>query len=165
MTQSWLAQVTTLTEFPLLIQLSIVIIGLDALSTIPFARLRYEGKPRLFAFIKISSIVINVGFTVFFLSYCPAKAKEDPYSWATLIYRPDINPITYVLLANVMQSLFTLICLGKWVLPKQWKFNFVLWTGMMIYTLPMLIAGLGGMINETFDRLMLGWWLPGSHEF
>jgi O-antigen/teichoic acid export membrane protein len=165
MNQTWLAQVTTLTEFPLLIQLSIIIIGLDALSTIPFARLRYEGKPRLFAFIKISSIVINVAFTVFFLSYCPAKAKEDPHSWATLIYRPDINPITYVLLANVMQSLFTLICLGKWVLPKQWKFNFALWMTMMVYALPMLVAGMGGMINETFDRLMLGWWLPGSSQY
>ena len=36
---------------------------------------------------------------------------------------------------------------------------------MMAYALPMLIAGLGGMVNETFDRLMLGWWLPGTHEF
>jgi O-antigen/teichoic acid export membrane protein len=160
--QTWLAGITTLTEFPLLIQLSIFIIGLDALSTIPFARLRYEGRPKLFAFIKISSIIINITFTVFFLSYCPAKAKAEPQSWATLIYRPGINPITYVLLANVMQSFFTLLCLSKWVLPKQWKFNFVLWTGMMIYALPMLVAGMGGMINETFDRLMLGWWLPGT---
>jgi O-antigen/teichoic acid export membrane protein len=33
---------------------------------------------------------------------------------------------------------------------------------MMIYSLPLVIAGMGGMINETFDRLMLRWWLPGS---
>lgn len=162
--QTWLAKVATLTEFPLLVQLSIIIIGLDALSTIPFARLRYEGRPRLFAFIKISSIIINVGFTIFFLSYCPEKAKADPHSWAVLIYHPGINPIAYVLLANVIQSLFTLLLLSKWVLPKQWKFNFALWTSMMIYALPMLIAGMGGMVNETFDRLMLGWWLPGAPE-
>src|SRR6185295_12268162 len=105
----WLARVTTLTEFPLLIQLSIFIIGFDALTTIPFARLRFEGRPKVFAFIKVSSIIINIAFTVFFLSYCPAKAKADPNSWATLIYRPDINPITYVLLANAMQSFFTLL--------------------------------------------------------
>ena len=36
---------------------------------------------------------------------------------------------------------------------------------MMAYSLPMLVAGLGGMINETFDRLMLGWWLPGSVQY
>ena len=84
-------------------QLSIIIIGLDALATIPFARLRYEGRPRLFAFIKIANILINVIFTVFFLSYCPAKAKADPNSWAILIYKPDVNPITYVLLAMPLE--------------------------------------------------------------
>ena len=50
-------------------------------------------------------------------------------------------------------------------LPKQWKFNFALWTSMMVYTLPMLIAGLGGMVNETFDRLMLGLVVAWYHEF
>ncbi len=163
--QGWLAQITSLTEFPLLVQLSIIIIGLDALSTIPFARLRYEGRPRLFALIKIGNIIANVLFTVFFLSYCPDKAKADPNSWAILIYRPGLNPITYVLLANALASLLTLLFLSKWMLPKKWVFNFKLWTGMMAYALPMLVAGLGGTINETFDRLMLGWWLPGSAQY
>ncbi|MEO8710578.1 MAG: oligosaccharide flippase family protein [Parafilimonas sp.] len=165
MNQEWLAKVATLSEFPLLVQLSIIIIGLDALSTIPFARLRYECRPRLFALLKIANIIINVSLTVFFLSYCPHKAKADPTSWAALIYKPGINPITYVLLATAFASFFTLLLLSKWVLPKQWKFNMGLWLSMMAYSLPMLIAGLGGMVNETFDRLMLGWWLPGTHEF
>ncbi len=165
MNQAWLAKVATLSEFPMLIQLSIIVIGLDALSTIPFARLRYENRPRLFATLKIAAILINIGFTVFFLSYCPHKAKADPNSWAVLIYKPNLNPITYVLLANAIASLCTLLLLSKWVLPKKWNFNFALWTTMMAYSLPMLVAGMGGMINETFDRLMLGWWLPGTHEY
>jgi O-antigen/teichoic acid export membrane protein len=165
MNQSWLAKTATLTEFPLLVQLAILVIGLDALSTIPFARLRYEGRPRLFAVIKIANILVNIFFTVFFLSYCPDKAKADPNSWAVLIYHSNINPITYVLIANVLASFFTLILLSKWLLPKQWKFNLSLWLTMMAYALPMLIAGLGGMVNETFDRLMLGWWLPGSVQY
>jgi O-antigen/teichoic acid export membrane protein len=36
---------------------------------------------------------------------------------------------------------------------------------MMIYSLPLVIAGMGGMINETFDRLMLRWWVPGEIIF
>ncbi len=160
--QSWLAKVATLTEFPLLVQLSIIIIGLDALTTIPFSRLRYEGRPRLFAMFKIAGIIINIAFTVFFLSYCPYKFKTNPGSWVASIYKPGINPITYVLIANAIASFFTLLLLSKWILPKKWIFNFSLWLTMMTYALPMLVAGLGGMINETFDRLMLGWWLPGS---
>jgi O-antigen/teichoic acid export membrane protein len=163
--QGLLAKVTTLEEFPLLIQLSIIIIGLDALTTIPFARIRNEGRPVLFAFIKIAGILINIAFTIFFISYCPAKIKSDPGTWLTAIYKPGINPVTYVLIANVIQSMFTLVLLTKWLIPQQWKFNSALWKEMMIYALPMLVAGMGGMINETFDRLMLGWWLPDGGDF
>ena len=163
--QGLLAKIATLQEFPILIQLSIIVIGLDALSTIPFARLRFENRPKLFAFIKIANIIINIAFTVFFLSYCPAKAKADPNSWAVVIYKPNLNPIVYVLLANAIASFFTLVLLSKWALPKQWKFNMPLWLTMMAYSLPMLVAGLGGMVNETFDRLMLGWWLPDADGY
>ncbi|MFX8657130.1 hypothetical protein ABTM30_19790, partial [Acinetobacter baumannii] len=77
----------------------------------------------------------------------------------------DKNPVEYILLANVLQSAFTLCLLSKRLLPKKWRFDFVLWKEMMLYALPMLVAGLGGMVNETFDRLMLGWWLPSSYDF
>jgi O-antigen/teichoic acid export membrane protein len=69
------------------------------------------------------------------------------------------------LLANAIASFFTLVFLAKRLFPKEWKFNFALWKTMMVYALPILIAGMGGMINETFDRLMLGWWLPGTVQY
>lgn len=163
--QSFLAKVTTLANLPMLIQLSIIIIALDAWSTIPFARLRNENRPHLFALIKIAGIFLNIIFTIFFISYCPAVLKSNPQSWVGVFYKPDVNPVTYVLLANVIQSAFTVLLLSKWIVPKKWQFNFSLWKEMMIYALPMLIAGMGGMINETFDRLMLGWWLPGTANY
>ena len=60
--QSILAGITGLAEFPKMIQLSIVIIALDAFSTIPFARLREQGRPKKFAFVRISGIIINIFF-------------------------------------------------------------------------------------------------------
>lgn len=163
--QSWLVKTATLENFPSLIQLSIVIIALDALSTIPFARLRNENRPLLFAFIKIAGIFINMGFTYFFVIYCPNHLAKEPNSWVVLVYRKEVNPINYVLVANILQSAFTLLLLSKWLLPKKWTFSFPLWREMLVYALPMLVAGLGGMVNETFDRLMLGWWLPGTEDF
>ncbi len=164
--QSFLVNVTTLQGFPLLIQLSIIIITLDALTTIPFARLRNEGKPKLFALIRVAGILIFVGLTAFFVMYCPyAYAQSGGDSWIVLIYRPDVNPIVYVLIANIAQSGFTLLLLLRWLVPKQFQFRFSLWKQMMVYALPMLVAGLGGMVNETFDRLMLGWWLPHANNF
>ncbi len=164
--QSLLVKVTTLGDFPVLIQLSIIVIALDALSTIPFARLRNEGRPKLFALIKVASILINVTLTVFFIVYCPYAYKNSGgNSWIVLLYRPQVNPIQYILIANIAQSAFTLLLLIKWLIPKRFRFSFTIWKEMMLYALPMLVAGLGGMINETFDRLMLGWWLPGANNY
>ena len=164
--QSFLVNVTTLQGFPLLIQLSLVIITLDSFSTLPFARLRNEGHPKLFALIKVAGIFIYVGLTAFFVMYCPYLYKQTGgNSWIVMIYRPDVNPITYVLIANIAQSAFTLLLLLKWLVPSDLRFSFALWKQMMIYALPMLVAGLGGMVNETFDRLMLGWWLPHANNF
>jgi O-antigen/teichoic acid export membrane protein len=163
--QSMMGTVTGLSAFPKIIQYSIIVIAFDALSTIPFARLREEGKPRKFAFIKISSILINIFFTWFFISYCPAELKKYPVSPLKFIYDVNTNPIVYVLLANVIQSAFTYLLLFSEIKKINFQFNFKLWKEMMVYSLPLIIVGMGGMINETFDRLMLRWLIPGDVEF
>ncbi|MES2430555.1 MAG: oligosaccharide flippase family protein [Bacteroidota bacterium] len=160
--QPFLGRVTGLSDFPKILQYSIVVIALDALSTIPFARLRAEGRPRKFAFIKIASILLNIFFTWFFISYCPMQLKKDSESWVTLIYDEATNPIVYVVLANVIQSGFTLLLLLSEFKKIRFQFDTRLWKEMMIYSLPLVLAGMGGMINETFDRLMMVWWLPGE---
>ena len=158
MNQDWLAKTTTLTEFPLLVQLSIIVIGLDALTTIPFAKLRQDGRPVKFAMTKVGGILINIFCVYFFLSICPTLAK-DPNSWVHSFYNKDWA-VGYVLLANLIQSIVTLLLLAKQFLGFEFKFNKALWKEMMIYGLPLIIAGFAGMINETFDRIMLGWWAP-----
>jgi O-antigen/teichoic acid export membrane protein len=46
----------------------------------------------------------------------------------------------------------------------RWTFSRKLWKEIMIYALPLTIAGFGGMINETFDRIMLVRRLPLSEH-
>jgi O-antigen/teichoic acid export membrane protein len=154
-----------LNNIPQIIQIAIFIIAFDTLAAIPFARLRQQGRPLKFAFVKISGIVINVFFTWFFISYCSHAIKENPHSWVRGFYNPALNPIVYVLVANLIQSVVTLLFLFKEIVQVRWKFNVKLWKQMMLYSLPLIIAGMGGMINETFDRLMLRWWLPGEPLF
>ncbi len=160
--QGAFGSVIGLSDFPAMIQISIFIIATDALNKIPFARLRQEGRPRKFAFINIGSILINVFFTWFFIVYCPTHTGAGTNSFLNLIYSKKTNPVVYVLLANLLQSLVTLMLLGKEIKAIRFNFNVKLWKEMMIYSLPLVIAGMGGMINETFDRLMLRWWLPGT---
>lgn len=163
--QHWLAEVTGLTDLPSVIELAVILIALDALSTIPFASLRMQGRPKKFAFIKIMGVLINIFFTWFFISYCPSALKQDANSWVNSFYDPSKSPVHYVVLANVLQSAFTLIFLYKEIGEIRLKFDVGLWKQMMIYSLPLVIAGMGGMVNETLDRLMMKWWLPGSPDY
>lgn len=160
--QSTFGSIIGLQDFPQIIQLSIFIIALDTLSTVPFARLRQEGRPVKFAFARITGIVVNIFFTWFFIGYCLPHIKENPDHWTSLFYKTSYNPIVYVVLANLIQSVITLIFLSKEIAQVRFEFNTKLWKKMMIYSLPLVVAGMGGMINETFDRLMLRWWLPGT---
>jgi O-antigen/teichoic acid export membrane protein len=151
-----------LSNYPQIIQLGILIVAFDTLSTIPFARLRQQGRPVKFAFVKITGILINIFFTWFFISYCTQSAQKDPNSWVTLFFDLKTNPIVYVVLANLIQAVATLLFLSSEIAEVRFKFDVKLWKQMMLYALPLIIVGMGGMINETFDRLMLQWWLPGD---
>ena len=126
MNQHTFGRIISLSEFPRLIQLSIFIIGLDALCTIPFARLREQGRPRKFAFVKIFGIVVNVFLTWFFIAYCPDQIKKYDDTWVTIIYDKNTSPVVYVLLANVTQSAVTLILLGSELAEIGLQFNFKL---------------------------------------
>jgi O-antigen/teichoic acid export membrane protein len=134
------------------------IISLDALTTIPFAKLRQDGRPVKFAMTKVGGIVINIIFVYFFLSVCP-KLATDPNSWVHSFFRKEWA-VGYVLLANLIQNIAVLLFLSKEFLAFEWKFNNILWKQMLFYGLPLIIAGFAGMINETFDRIILGWWAP-----
>jgi O-antigen/teichoic acid export membrane protein len=161
--QILLGKVVGMAEFPTIIQLMILIIAVDTLSAIPFARLRQENKPRKFAAAKILGILVNIFLTWFFIGYCPKHVSAD--NWISLIYDPSTNPITYVVFANLIQAIITLLFLTKEILQIRFTFDVKLWKQMMVYAAPLILVGLGGMINETMDRIMLFWWLPGTKDF
>lgn len=163
--QHGLAAFAGIPDYPQLIRLSIIIIAFDTLCTLPFARLRQEGKPVRFAIIRLSGILINIAATIFFISICPKLLAQNSNHWVGIIYSPDTNPVTYVVMANVIQSAVTFLLLLPQIGEVKIKFNTVLWKEMMIYSLPLILVGMGGMINETFDRLMLRWLVPGTITF
>jgi len=160
-----LANFAGISNEPQLIQLVIIIIALDTITALPFASLRLEGKPIRYATIRLSSILLQLATTFFFLSYCPKIIASNQSSWIHVFYRTDVNPVTYLLVANLLSSGLTLLLLINKIGSIRLEFNTKLWKEMMLYALPLVIVGLGGMINETVDRLMLNWWTAGSSVF
>lgn len=133
------------------------IIALDAISALAFARLRYLGKPVKFATVRIAGILVNIGLTVFFLTVCPRLQQSDPNGFIGRFYNAD-DRVGYVIIANLVQSAFTVLLLSRTIFAFRWNFNAALWGRIMVYALPLILVGFGGVINETFDRIMLNWW-------
>lgn len=148
-----------LNDHPEFMRYSIIIIAMDALATLPFAKLRQDGRPVKFALTRIINIFLTIFLTYFFISICPGIIAKTPGGFIAKWYIKDYG-VGYVIIANMIASTVTLLLLFKEFLSINFRFNKTLWKQMMIYALPLLIAGFGGMINETFDRIMLGWWAP-----
>jgi O-antigen/teichoic acid export membrane protein len=139
------------------------VLSFDAFSSIPMARLRQEGKAKKFALINVASIGANIFFSLFFLWYCKGNYDEGNTNWLIdLIYHPEIG-IGYVFLANLLASLTKLVLLHKEIILVKWQWNFKLLKQMMIYGLPLMVAGFAGIINETFDKILLQKILTPKH--
>ncbi len=158
-----LATLVGVEDHPEYITWAAFIIAFDALAALAFAKLRYEGKPVKFAAVRIAGILINIALTFFFLSICPKIVREDPTGFIATFYDPGIG-VGYVILANLVQSIFTLLFLSKELMAFKWRFNQKLWREIIIYSAPLVLAGFAGMINETLDRIMLKWWSSAPSE-
>jgi O-antigen/teichoic acid export membrane protein len=139
-----------------------LMIVFDAISTIPFAKLRVLNRPKMFAFIKIFGISICFVLNIFFLYALPYFHKNNilPYL-ISLIYRPEIG-VGYIFIANLISSGCTLLLLFVVIPLRKLTFDTIIWKRMMKYALPLLIFGLAGNINETFDRILLKYLSPAG---
>mgnify|MGYP003423403303 CR=1 FL=1 len=135
------------------------ILGLDALTAIPMARLRSENKAKRFAIVNIAGIAINILLNLFFLGYCMAKYNNgETNAIIDMVYNPSIG-VGYVFIANLVASVAKFLMLTPDMLKARYRFNPALLKSMLVYAFPLLIFGFAGIINETLDRVMFKWML------
>ena len=132
-----------------------VIIGVDALTSIFFAHLRFLHRPIRFAAVKITNILVNVILNLFFLLLCPWLLTKNPDSaFVNAIYNSEIG-VGYIFIANLVASVVTLLMLFPGILKQKFVFDWQLWKKMFRYAFPLLIFGLAGIVNETMDRVLI----------
>jgi len=131
------------THADLVIWLAIIML-VDAIVAIPFARLRLEKKASRFAIGKLINISILVGLNLFFL-----KVSFDP----------SVG-VGYVVLANLLANGFYLLFFAPTLISWRPAFDRKISPSMVSYAYPIMFMGLAGMTNEMFSRLTLEWWLP-----
>ncbi len=155
----------TLSDYPHVVALSIVIIALDAMASMPFAKMRFEGHPKKYAFVKIANVVLMISLVYFFVRICP-WLQENGYA-SSLLANFDIkqDALTYILISNIAASALTLVLLIPQFKGYKFRLHKTLWKQMLIYTLPLVIVGLGGMINDVSDKILLPKYLIGTTDY
>lgn len=129
-----------------------VIIAMDAFGSIPFAWLRFSNRPLKFASLKLMMIITNIAFNLFFLVVCPWIEATSPelISW---FYRPDYG-VGYVLVANVIQTVVVTLALIPEIRKAKFSFDSVLLKRILGYSLPLMILGIAGIMNQTLDKII-----------
>lgn len=133
------------------------IVGLDAISAIPMARLRQQNKAKRFLFISLANVLVNIGLNIFFLVYCRGQydTHGDAANWLVKsVYDPEIG-VGYVFISNLVASIVKILLLSPQILRAQLQYHWGLMRQMLRYALPLMILGLAGIVNETIDRVLL----------
>ena len=117
-------------------------VAIDAFASIPFAYLRNQKRPILFAALKLLFVLLNIAFNLLFLV---VLGKNDVF---------------YVFLSNVLATTIQTLCLLPFCLPKGGHFSWTTLREMLRYSLPLLVLGVAGIMNQTLDRILFPYLYP-----
>jgi O-antigen/teichoic acid export membrane protein len=148
-----IAHLTGLEKHPEYITWTLWVIALDTLSVIPFAKLRQEGRPRKYAFVKVAGVVVNILLVILLVGVAPRYAAGSDGFFARWYHQ--YTTTGFLIMAFIAQSAVTLLLLAKEWMGFRFKLDLKLWRSILKYSLPFVIIGLGGMVNEVIDRIML----------
>jgi len=121
-----------------------VTVAVDAFASIPFAHLRNQKRPILFAALKLLFVILNIAFNLLFLVIL---GKNDVF---------------YVFLSNLMATGIQTLCLLPFTMPKGGRFDGKALKEMLRYSLPLLVLGVAGIMNQTLDRILFPYLYPGE---
>lgn len=139
-------------HYPEFVGMMVFITAMDAFDCIPFAYLRYKKRPMMFAAIKFVMIFANIGMNLFFLLLCPYLWEKAP-QWIDWFYRPDYQ-VGYIFVANLISTVLVTLVLLPYVFQGKFAFDARLLKRMLHYSLPLLMLGVVGIMNQTIDKIL-----------
>jgi len=136
------------------------ILAIDSTTSILFARLRFEGKAAKFALFKTIKIVGELAGNLGLFLLLPAYLLRHPDSFM-LRFVSATPDFSYVLLAILFSGVLLLfLFIPQFVKKGNFCLYPALWKTMMVYSFPLMLAQLPGILNDTVDRVMFRFFIP-----
>jgi O-antigen/teichoic acid export membrane protein len=157
-----------LIDFPdqqLFISWLAIILAIDAITAIPFARLRLENKALKFAGIKMANILLNVLGNVFIFLFCHqiymGHILPALKPLVATFYFPEWG-LGYVFLINLLSNLLLIPMLWREFARLRFTLDLAFMKPVLKYAYPLMFMGFAGMVNELLDRILLVEFLPDN---
>ncbi len=116
----------------------------DAICVIPFAWLRFHNMPIKYSVIRIASILVQTVSVVTLFVFVPKSTSEN--------LGLD-GQVSYPFISNLLGSLATFLLLLPIILKIRFRFSKELFSRMIKYSWPIMIAGLAFQVNENYDKI------------
>lgn len=117
----------------------------DTICVIPFAWLRFNNKPIHYSSVRVIQILIQTIVVIALFNFIP---KETSLEWGAK------TKVSYPFFANLIGSALGVILLLPIITKVKMQFSKDLFPKMLKYSFPVMLAGLGFMVNENFDKLV-----------
>ncbi len=135
-----------------------VVVAIDAVQAILFARLRQEQRAWKFAALKLGFIVMNIGLNLFVFLVAPSIADRPWMHWYN-----EADNVGYIFYINLLCT--ALVTLGFWRELRGFRPAFVdlrLLKPMLKYAWPLLLFGVVGILNQVADKILFPYLMPGE---
>ncbi len=145
-------------DHPEYIRAMAIVVAIDTFQAILFARLRRDGRPWKFFSLKMAFIILSMGLNLFVFLVAPHWSHLPWMSWYD-----EADNVKYIFYINLFCT--AVVTLGFFKELKDFRFSdfsVPLLKQMLKYTWPLLLLGIVGVFNQTADKILLPWLLPGE---
>lgn len=168
LTQIFLMPIADLLRYegrPHFILWMLLIVAADAIAAVPYAKLRAENRPFKFLMIRLSTIGLIVLLNLAFFILLPYMLKQGiATGFVESIYNPEFG-VAYIFIANLIGNGLMILLFMPEFLRIKIRINPILLKQMLLYSSPLVIAGLAGIANEMANRQFLKYLLPEGENF
>lgn len=130
-----------------------IILAVDTFTSILFAKLRFEYRAWKFASFKTIKILTETISNIVLFLFLPKYALTNPDSFIFKLVSPTPD-FSYPIFAIFMSCVVLFLLFIPDILKLKIVFDKKSWYGLMGYSLPLMIAGLPGVINDFLDRIL-----------
>ena len=127
-------------------------VAIDAFQAIPFAYLRYKKKAIKFASLKMLFIVMNIGLNLLYFVVFPTLYKDYPDAIGC-IYSPTVG-VGYAFFLNLACTASITFFFWRELTGFRYVFDRALLRRMLRYSMPILLLGIAGILNQTADKIL-----------